>query len=156
MRPYTLVQMIESHSEEIASRALRQIRQDPQLRQLQKLPESELRERAQEVLNRLGHWLALRKDDEVARHYEDLGRRRFDEGIPLHELVQAFQIVKESMIDYVRERGLGQSVVELYAEEELEYRVGRFFDRLIYHVVRGYEQQWSGSAEPLRASVRGR
>jgi hypothetical protein len=30
-------------------------------------------------------------------------------------------------------------MIELYAEEELEHRVGRFFDFMLYHVVRGYE-----------------
>jgi hypothetical protein len=27
----------------------------------------------------------------------------------------------------------------VYAQEELEQRVGQFFDALVYHVVRGYE-----------------
>lgn len=139
MRPYTLVQTIESHSDQITDTILRRIRQTPSLSQIRKLPESELRVRAQEVLRRLGHWLALRDESELASHYDELGRRRFAEGVPLHELVECFHIVKETTVDYVRGQGLGQTSVELYAEEELEYRLGRFFDRLIYHVVRGYE-----------------
>ncbi|MCS6953205.1 MAG: hypothetical protein RMK57_12865 [Bryobacterales bacterium] len=139
MRPYTLVQMIESHSDQITQTILGRIRQTSSLREIRKLPESELQARAQEVLRRLGHWLALRDESELAAHYEALGRRRFEEGIPLHELVEGFQIVKDCTLDYIRGQGLGQTTVELYAEEELEYRLGRFFDRLIYHVVRGYE-----------------
>jgi hypothetical protein len=36
--------------------------------------------------------------------------------------------------------------VDLYAEEELERRVGRFFDELTIHMVRGYETAWHRAA----------
>jgi hypothetical protein len=36
---------------------------------------------------------------------------------------------------------LGHSV-GLYAEEEMEHRLGQFFDRLIIHLARGYEAAW--------------
>jgi len=32
--------------------------------------------------------------------------------------------------------------VALYAEEELERRVARFFDMLVVHLARGYETEW--------------
>ena len=59
--------------------------------------------------------------------------------MPLHETVRSVQILKDQMLDFVREQGVAQSSVELYAEEELEHRAGLFFDDLIYHLVRGYE-----------------
>jgi hypothetical protein len=31
-------------------------------------------------------------------------------------------------------------VVEVHAEEGLEHRLDRFFDWLVYHLVRGYEE----------------
>lgn len=139
MHAYTLIQMIEDHSEQITSRVMRKIRHDPELRDVSRLPESELRDRAQEVLKRLGHWLGSGTEEELAKHYEWLGRHRFQESIPLHEVVRSLHILREDMIDFVREQGVGQSTVELYAEEELEHRVGHFFDNLVYHVVRGYE-----------------
>jgi hypothetical protein len=43
------------------------------------------------------------------------------------------------MLDYIRDQGIGLSTVEIYAEEELEHQVGVFFDSVIYHVVRGYQ-----------------
>jgi hypothetical protein len=36
--------------------------------------------------------------------------------------------------------------VDLYAKEELERRVGRFFDELTIHMVRGYETAWRRAA----------
>ena len=35
--------------------------------------------------------------------------------------------------------GLPQTSLEIYAEEELEHRLNRFMDFLVYHHVRGYE-----------------
>ena len=42
--------------------------------------------------------------------------------------------------DFIRARGLVDSAVELYQVEELHLLVSHFFDRAIYHVVRGYEE----------------
>jgi hypothetical protein len=135
----TLVQMIEDHCEQITGRIIRRHRQDPEFAQMKKLPESELRDRAGEVLKNLGHWLSAGREAELSSRYEQLGRRRFEESIPLYEVVRSLQILKENMIEYVREQGIGQNPVELYAEEELEHGVGLFFDRAVYHTVHGYE-----------------
>ncbi len=71
-----------------------------------------------------------------------MGRARFEEGIPLHESVRGFQIVKEKIIDFIHEQGTAKTSVELYAEEELELRLSGFFDVLVYHLIRGYEGAW--------------
>jgi len=139
MIPRTLIQMIEDHSEQITSRVIRQIRQDPEMIHARTLPEWDLRDRATEVLKNLGRWLSTRQEEELAKRYEWLGRLRFEEAVPLHETVRCIQLLKDKMLDFVREQGIGQTPVELYAEEELEHRVGLFFDDLVYHVVRGYE-----------------
>ena len=42
-------------------------------------------------------------------------------------------------MDFVHDHAFVETSLELYAEGELEKSVGRLFDRMIYHVVRGYE-----------------
>ena len=140
MRSVTLVQMIEDHSEQITGKVLHRIHQDPELHEMRRLPQSELKDRCQDVLENLGHYLSGNRKDELVKRYEKLGRRRFEESIPLHEVVRTLQILKESMIGFVRDQGVLQNFLELYAEEELEHRVGQFFDKLVYYVVRGYEE----------------
>jgi hypothetical protein len=135
----TLIQMIEDHCEAITARIVRKLREDPLLLQMGKLPDSELRERVQDVVKNLGRWLVPGQEGEIARRYESLGRRRHEESIPLHEVVLALHTLKDGILDHVREQGLGRNAVELYAEEELGQRVGRFFDVAVYHVVCGYE-----------------
>jgi hypothetical protein len=139
-----LIRLIETHQEEISARALHDIRLHPDLSQIRNLQDLELRERARRILGQLGKWLA--EDEELAREYEHLGDTRFEESIPLHESVRALFIIKDKMIDFVKEQGVKRDSVELYAEEELERRVDRFFDELVIHLVRGYEGAWRRAA----------
>ena len=137
-----LVHLIEARWDQIFPRALEDIRRDPKLPHINKLPDMELRERAQDILENLGHQLAAGNEEELARRYEGLGRARFEEGIPLHETVRAFCFVKEKIIDFIQEQVTNRTSVELYAEEELEHRLATYFDLLIYYLIRGYEAAW--------------
>jgi len=135
----SLIQMIEDHCDSITARIVRELREDPLLPQMGTLPESELRDRTREVVKNLGHWLVPGQESEIARRYELLGRGRHEESIPLQEVVRALHTLKDNILDHVREQGLGRTAVQLYAEEQLEQRVSRFFDSAVYHVVCGYQ-----------------
>jgi hypothetical protein len=151
-----LIRMVADHWEEIAARVIRQVRRDSKLLELGKLPEQELRERAREILQGLGAWLVSPEED-LGQRSEALGRRRFEEGIPLHEVVYSLQLLRENMIQFVRDQGLGQTPLELYAEEELERGSDRIFNKIIYHFVRGYERAMREELTPTpkkRASTR--
>lgn len=154
MLPSKLIHIIEDHCEQITTRVLRGIRQDPKLERLQSLPESELRERARDILKNLGHWLAAAHEDELAARFEKLGHTRCTEGIPLCEMVRGQLLIKRTMLSFVREQGLGQNPVDLYAEEELEHCVGRFFDTLVYFAIRGYEAARQAEPRPRTAAAR--
>ncbi len=134
-----LVQLIETHSAGLAEEAVHQLRADPRAPGIAALPENELRDQCQLVLQRLGHWLAESPEEEIADQYEHLGRLRLREDIPLHEAVLALHRLKQSMLDYVRAQGLAQTAADIYGEEELEHEIGRFFDSAVYHLVHGYE-----------------
>jgi hypothetical protein len=141
-----LVQLIEEHADGITDRVIGQHRRDPRLTHLAHLPESEIRDRCHEILSRLGHWLAESNEQEITAHFERLGRARSREQVPLEESVWGLQVLKNRMLDYIRDQGLGMNMVELYAEEELEHQVGVFFDSVIYHVIRGYETKETARA----------
>ena len=134
-----LVRMIENHADQITAGLLERLREDPELPNLRKLPIPELRSRAGHILKHLGDWLSASDEKQIANSYEALGRIRFEEHVPLHECVRNFQRLKEHMVSYIRNQGLHQTTIELYAEEELEHLLGQFFDKVIYHIVRGYE-----------------
>ena len=135
-----LVQLVETHWEQISERILHKIRNDARLAHINTLTESELRKRAREVVKNIGEWLGASLDQPLVHRCETLGRQRFEEGIPLHEVVLARFIIKDSVTEFVHEHAFVETSLQLYAEGELEKSVGRLFDRMIYYVIRGYEE----------------
>jgi hypothetical protein len=145
-----LVRMIESHAEQIIAEAIRRVRQDAELPHLNKLADAELRGWAGHILKHLGDWLTVSDEKQIASCYQGLGRLRFEEHVPLHESVRNFQALKDLTVSYVRNQGARQTTIELYAEEELEHSLYKFFDKMIYHVVRGYESAQRFSQAAMR------
>jgi hypothetical protein len=141
-----LIHLIESHWDPITIGVLQRIHHDPELTHIGSLPARELRECGESILRNLGNWLSAPTEDEAAAHYEWLGRLRCQEDVPLAESVRALSIFKTATLDFVQSENPGRSTLDYYAEEELEHRIGRFFDMLTFHLVRGYE-------EALRATV---
>lgn len=134
------VHLIETHWQDIISRVINQIRREPAMPHFGALADAELRERGEDILEHLGHWLASGTHEDLQLRYERLGRLRFEQEIPLHESVHALCIIREKTLEYVEEHIASNSSAELYAEEQLERRLGRFFDLLTIHLVRGYER----------------
>jgi len=141
-----LIQLIEAHQEQISANVIREIRLHPDLHTLRKLSDAELRERGQQILENLGSWLAMGQEAEIVQAYEKIGKSRFEHGVPLHESVRALAIVKDKTIDFMRNQGLARTSMDLYAEEEVERTLWRFFDELTVHLVRGYETAWTRAA----------
>jgi len=137
-----LIRLIESHGEEITVAIIASIRRHPDLSHLGKLPDWELRQRGDEILRKLGHWLAGGNEEKLAHEYEAIGKMRFEESVPLHESVRGLCLIKDKMIEFLDNQGIDQDALSLYAEEQLERRVGRFFEMLVIHLVRGYETAW--------------
>src|SRR5579863_1529116 len=117
-----LIHLIETHQEEISNRILHDIRRHPELFHIKRLQEPELRELGRQILSGLGKWLA--EEGELAREYERIGKTRYEESVPLHESVRALYIIKNKMIDFVKDQVVTWDSMELYAEEELERRAG--------------------------------
>lgn len=135
-----LIHLVESHWDAITANALQHIRKDPDTTQIAALPEAELHEWAQGIIRNLGHWLTGIERGELGARYEALGRLRFEESVSLTESVRAFFIIKAKIYDFIQEQGAARTVTEIYAEEETEIRLGRYFDFLVCHVVAGYER----------------
>jgi hypothetical protein len=134
-----LVHQVEDHWEAISGRYMRRLRQQHGLHHVSRTPDSEITDACRRVLHNLGHWLVSSSEEEIARLYERVGHDRFAAGIPLSESLRSVQLMKDATLDYIQDEAFVQTSVDLYAEEELELQLGRFFDLLIYHLARGYE-----------------
>jgi len=135
-----LVHLIESNWEEITDRLLTAVKKHPELRHLAALPDLELRDWCREILQNLGYLLSATREEEIRQRFEALGKTRFEEDIPLHELVLRVHVLKGTLIRFIHEQGFPRDAMQLHAEEELEERMGQLFDACVYYLVRGYEK----------------
>src|SRR5690349_16865718 len=98
------VHLIESQWDHIIARVIDEVRRDPEMTHFPKLVETEWREWGQNLLQNLGHWLAGGHEKELANAFEEHGRHRFEEDVPLEESVRVLCIIRHKVIDYVDEQ----------------------------------------------------
>ncbi len=136
-----LVDMIESHADELTRGWLKEVQRHEATPGYHSLPEATLYKRAYDVYANLGRWVGSeRRHEEVERAYTALGRDRFREGLPLSEVIEALNLTKYQLWAYIRDYGLLDSALQLYQALELYNSVVLFFDRAAYYIILGYER----------------
>ena len=133
-----LVTLIEDNADELTERLVRRVRADPRTTSYRQFDDEDLGQRAREVYSHLGQWLGESSESAVEGEYMRLGRTRRKEGIPLSDVVMALLLVRRTLWQFVESQGADTSL-ELRQQLDLELLVVRFFDRAIFHTVRGYE-----------------
>ena len=149
-----LVHRIEDHWEQISRRFFRVLRSSQEVPHIARLTESEISDACCRILRNLGDWLVSGSESEIAWYYEKIGADRHRQAIPLSEAIRTLQFMKDSTISFIQDEGPIDTAVDLYAEEELETQLGRFFDLLIFHLARGHENAAAAAkAQALRAAA---
>jgi hypothetical protein len=144
------MQLIETHAKSLTSEVMQDVVTNERTRSFSRVPVAELEPRIAALYLNLGKWVGNPNDDAVRKEYEEWGRTRFHQGIPLNEIVYCIILAKAHLRRFIRDNGMvafsGDRVipdelvpVELYGIQELNYMVGEFFDRALYHLARGYE-----------------
>ena len=131
------VHFVEDHWNAIARRALARIRHE--VPHSEAIPDRTIMDRVEDLFKHLGDWLT-EPDPKQLAEFEEFGRVRAHGSTSLHALVRMLQVIRQSAMDYVRENELRDDSITLRAENELEYKMDGFFDMVIYHAVKGYEQ----------------
>jgi hypothetical protein len=135
-----LIHAVEGHWERIAASTIDEIRRDKRLPHMRELPETELRDWARGILTSLPIWPVTLDEEELAGRYERVGQVRFRESVPVHESIRSLHNLKLKLIAFVRDECFPQNALDLYAQIEFEHRANMFFDQLMYHVARGYDE----------------
>ena len=143
-----LTQLIETHWDDIAAETIRRIRDDEDVPHMQKLSDLDLLNWARGILVGLKSWPLTGEDGRLEIQYNELGRVRFENSVPLYEVVRCLHILKLKVSGFVRDHAFAQNALELYSQEELEHNVGLFFDWLLYTIARGYEEARQRAAVP--------
>jgi len=147
-----LIKLIETHAESLTREVVEDILTNEHTVAFHRVPASELSPRVFKLFQHLGNWIGNPNADSIRAEYEDWGRVRARQEIPLSEVVYSLILTKKHLRGYIREHGniifSGDAVtpgefmpVELYSIQELNYEVGDFFDSALYYLTRGHEKQ---------------
>jgi len=147
-----LIELIQTHAERLTRDVLKDYATNPRTRHWNVVPAAELEQRVLSTYKNLGNWIGDPREESVQAEYEEWGRKRYRNGIPLSEVVFAVILLKQHLRKYIRDHGLVEHSrnrqdqmeilpVHLYGIQELNYLVGDFFDKALYHLARGYEME---------------
>jgi hypothetical protein len=147
-----MLSRLERNWEQIADQVIAQARRLNHTSHYGELDETEIRERAQLVLQDLEAWLLTGDEDTLRRKYEELGKRRCHENLPLERVVYRLQTLERTIVGYLRDYTPIETAVDLHAEIELLTALHSFFGTTVYGVVSGYEYALKeGTAIPAAA-----
>lgn len=135
-----LVQLIEGHSDELASSLSERLRNSSRTTDYLKIDAEELRDSTAQIYQHLSDWLLNKTETDVELHYLKMGMRRFDQGIRISDFVWALIITKENLWRFLQTRAIVDRAIELYGELELIQLLDQFFDRALYYGILGYER----------------
>ncbi|MGH9521212.1 MAG: hypothetical protein ACRD3E_01630 [Terriglobales bacterium] len=88
-----------------------------------------------------GEWLLGKKEDDIARRYEQIGARRAAQGVPLSQLIYAIVLVRDHLWEYLKHEAAVEKPVEVFGELEMLQLLEQFFDKALYYAALGYEKQ---------------
>jgi len=137
-----MIAMIKDNADELSKRLCKDLLSREETKSYRKLNEELVCERVFDVYSRLDSWLARdKKKGEIQEHYTKMGKKRFQEGIPLVEVVMALMLIKRHLWLFVLEKHFFDSSYEFQQALEFNNRVVLFFDRAIYFTTMGYEEE---------------
>ncbi len=154
-----LVELIEIHSQRITTDIVDDLLINERTRGFRAVRRTDLEQRVFQLLHHLGNWIGDPRSDKTRAEFTDWGRRRFDQGIPLSELIFAVIIIKQHLRRYISDNGLvdasfprveGDYVLPLHLHglQELNAQVGRFYDEALYSLAVGYEERARAGLSP--------
>jgi len=136
-----LIRTIENNAEEFAEATVKKLHSSTRTEAYHKLSHRDLYNRCYEIYQNLGLWLWEKSDHAIQAQYNELGEKRFDEGIPLPQVLWAIVMTKERLLEYLGACGLVDSAMDLYQQQEFVRLIGHFFDRALCYTGEGYERQ---------------
>jgi hypothetical protein len=135
-----LIALIESDAADLTRRTVEVLQTSRHTPSYRHLAFRDLYAKAYDVYHQFGRWLLENTDGAIQTRYHDLGTQRFNENIPVSEVLWALVLTKNHLRSHLSSWGLADSAVELYRHQELDRLISQFFDRAMCYTVEGYEQ----------------
>ena len=142
-----LIRVIEGQAEELTRGTVEILEHSPRTPAYHRVPYHELHDRVYAIYHDLGKWLEERTDGTIQGWYNGLGKQRFDERIPLADVLWALVLIKHHLRERVAASTTADSAIELYRKQELDQLIGQFFDRALCYTAEGYQRAASPQGE---------
>ena len=140
MRALKLVQHMKTNAEVMSDQLVDRIRSSGRCKDLlQKVPESEQKQYGVEIFRDLTEWLANEADAIIEQQYVSIGVRRRNQGVPISDLFCGVSTAREYLWDYMQQECLYDEAVDFWGGVQLLKSLNRFFDRVFYFALLGYQ-----------------
>jgi hypothetical protein len=137
-----IMEVLKTDADHLSKRVVKDLLNRGETEYHKKYSEDIMYERVFDVYSTLGYWLdRARPKEEIRKHFRELGKKRFDDGIPLHEVIMFLMLIKRHLWLYLLEKHFFESSYELMKSLEMNNRVVLFFDRAILAASMGYEEE---------------
>jgi len=147
-----LIELIERQAGGLTRDVTKDLMTNDRTRGFRGVRQEDLEQRIFQLVNHLGNWIGAPKSERVEVEFTDWGRRRFDQNIPLSEIIYAIIVLKQHLRRYIQDNGLVDAAfpridcdyvlpLHLQSLQELNTQVGQFFDEALYFLSCGYEEK---------------
>jgi hypothetical protein len=137
-----VLDLLKGHVNDLSKRVVKDLLSREETNDLKKFSEEFLLERVNDIFQDLFMWLEKEKPKaEMEKYYRELGKKRFQAGIPLHVTILYLMLIKRHIWLYVLENHYIETTYESTKVLELNNKIVLFFDRAIINVTIGYESE---------------
>lgn len=137
-----IMEVLKTDAEQLSKRVVKDLLTRGETEYHKKYSEEIMYERVYDVYSNLSYWLdRARPKEEIHKRFSDMGKKRFQDGIPLHEVVMFLMLIKRHLWLYLLEKHFFESSYELMKSLEMNNRIVLFFDRAILAASVGYEEE---------------
>lgn len=137
-----LIAILEKGGEELTQRIMNDLLSRDETRHLRGLRQSRVYGQVYDVYSMLISWMSGEKTKgKIIEHYIELGRQKYNEGVPLSEMLMVLMLIKRHLWLFAIEKKVIDPAYELQQVLELNNRIVFFFDRVMYCTSVGYEKE---------------
>jgi len=137
-----LIAILEKSGEVLSQRIEKDLLAREETRHLRDLRQSRVYGLVYDVYGMLISWLSGEKTKgKIIEHYIELGRQKYNEGVPLSEMLMVLMLIKRHIWLFAIEKKVIDPAFPMQQVLELNNRVVFFFDRAMYFTALGYERE---------------
>jgi hypothetical protein len=144
---HRLTRLIELHADALAATLEARIANSERCVAYNRVASGELKMLVAGIYGQLGEWLVTKTEEDIEGRYSAIGARRAEQHVPVSEVLWCIVLVKENLWEFLREQEALENISQIFGELALMQLVEQFFDRAVYHAVRGHEQRQAELAE---------